>query len=169
MNLQPTDLAITDLQLHPLQEDHFSILYEAASDPLIWEQHPEPDRWKKPVFEKYFRSAIESRGAFLIINKKTGGVAGSSRYYEYDPAAKSIKIGYTFISRKYWGGDFNRSLKKLMLDHAFRFTDTVYFDIGINNIRSRKAVEKLGALLVDNPDPKKCTYALSRRDWEAKP
>jgi RimJ/RimL family protein N-acetyltransferase len=165
IDLQPAHLEDELVKLVPLTETDFSILFEVASDPLIWEQHPEQDRWKRAVFEKFFRTAIDSRGAFLIIDSRNGEVAGSSRFYEFDPENGSVKIGYTFIARKFWGGSFNRSLKKLMIDHAFRFVDVVYFDIGVRNIRSRKAVEKLGATEVDHPDPEKCTYALKKEIW----
>lgn len=166
IDLQPLHLENDLVRLLPLSEDHFSILYAAAADPKIWEQHPESDRWKKEVFEKYFRSAIESRGAFLIMDSRSGEVAGSSRYYGWNEQEKSIRIGYTFITRQYWGGPFNRSLKELMIGHAFTFAVAVYFDIGVNNLRSRKAVEKLGAEQVNCADPEKCIYVLKKEDWK---
>ncbi|MBT8099655.1 MAG: GNAT family N-acetyltransferase, partial [Gammaproteobacteria bacterium] len=60
-----------------------------------------------------------------------------------------IEIGWTFLARKYWGGNYNAEIKALMLQHAFRFVDTVVFWIGEENIRSRRAVEKIGAVLRD--------------------
>ena len=55
-------------------------LYAVASDPLIWEQHPIQDRYKKEeVFREFFREALESGGAFVAIDSKDGQVIGSSR------------------------------------------------------------------------------------------
>jgi RimJ/RimL family protein N-acetyltransferase len=131
--------------LKPLRTDDFERLYSVASDPLIWEQHPEKNRYERPVFESFFKSGMESGGAFLVTDTETGEVVGSSRYYDLDAANSSVAIGYTFLARKFWGHRHNREMKHLMLKHAFRFVERVYFHIGESNTRSRKAVEKLGA------------------------
>lgn len=143
-DLQPT-LQNDIIRIEPLQSSDFERLYAVASDPLIWEQHPSPDRYKREVFETFFKAAIESNGAFLVFDKSDNEVIGSSRYYEYFPEQQSVAIGYTFLCRECWGTTYNRALKTLMLDHAFRFVDNVIFHIGVNNIRSQKAIEKLGA------------------------
>ena len=136
------------IRLEPLKESDFEILYQVASDPLIWEQHPNPDRYKKEVFENYFKGAITSNGAYLIIDTQTNEVIGSSRFYDYDTKQKELKIGYTFFSRKVWGKYHNKATKLLMLDHALQFVDKVIFHVGSQNIRSRKAMEKLGAIKI---------------------
>jgi RimJ/RimL family protein N-acetyltransferase len=144
IELQPT-LKNEFVKLIPLMEEDFELLYQTASDPLIWEQHPDRYRYKREVFEKFFKGAIDSKGAFLVIDNKTGEVMGSSRYYDLDNDKKSIAIGYTFLARKYWGTAYNRAMKTLMLDHAFKLVEAVLFHIGENNIRSQKAIVKLGA------------------------
>jgi RimJ/RimL family protein N-acetyltransferase len=133
------------VKLVPLKEEDFEILYQAASDPLIWEQHPENNRFHRNVFEKFFKGAIDSKGAFLVIDNKNGEAIGSSRFYDCDENNKSIAIGFTFLTRKYWGTAYNRAMKNLMLDHAFKFVKTVIFHIGEYNIRSQKAILKLGS------------------------
>jgi RimJ/RimL family protein N-acetyltransferase len=142
--LQPT-LENQFIKIQPLKETDFETLYSIASDPLIWEQHPNPDRYKKPVFETFFKGALESKAAFLIYDKRSGQAIGSSRYYEINTLEKSIAIGYTFLAKDHWGGLYNSALKSLMLNHAFTFFDKVILHIGANNIRSQKATEKLGA------------------------
>ena len=119
-----------------------------ASDPLIWELHPERDRYKEERFRVYFQSGLDCGGALLTLDAKTGTVIGSSRYFGYDPAASEIEIGWTFLARAYWGGAYNAEMKRLMLQHAFRFVENVVFLIGADNLRSRKAVEKIGAVYV---------------------
>jgi len=145
MLLQPSILEDQVVKIIPLQKNDFSKLFEVASDPLIWEQHPTRDRYKKEVFQIYFDSAVESGSAFLLYDKATSELMGSSRYYDYNPALSRIAIGFTFLARKYWGGEYNRSVKKLMLDYAFRFVNSVIFHIGPTNIRSQQAILKLGA------------------------
>lgn len=131
-------------QLIPLQQGDFDLLYEVASDPKVWEQHPNKDRYKKEVFENFFIGAMESRGAFKIIEKLTGNILGSTRFYDFDESEKSIFIGYTFYGTKSWGKGINPQIKKLMLDYIFQFVEKVHFHIGKENFRSQIALERLG-------------------------
>jgi len=141
----PTQLENNYTLLLPLEESDFDVLYTVASDPKIWEQHPQPDRWKEDVFHTFFEGAIQSRGSFKIIDKKTGVVAGSTRFYDYNARNRSIFIGYTFYAVRHWGTGLNMCVKNLMLDYAFQYIDTVYLHVGAFNFRSQKAIEKLGA------------------------
>jgi RimJ/RimL family protein N-acetyltransferase len=133
------------LSLRPLREDDFQDLYAVASDPLIWAQHPSSDRHKTDVFKDFFREAMESGGA-LIAHSTDGRVIGSSRFNGYDAVKSEIEIGWTFLARSCWGGTYNREMKELMLRHAFRFVDRVVFIVGPQNLRSQKALEKIGGL-----------------------
>jgi RimJ/RimL family protein N-acetyltransferase len=148
-NLQPNHLQNELIILKPLHEDDFEVLFTVASDPLVWEQHPNKLRYQREVFQNYFEGAVLSKGAFLIRDSKTNKVIGSSRYYDYNEDENSILIGYTFIGRNFWGSGYNSALKKLMLDYAFQFVETVYFHIGAYNYRSQKAIEKIGAVKID--------------------
>jgi RimJ/RimL family protein N-acetyltransferase len=134
------------LELRPLRPEDFDALYVAASDPLIWEQHPSSDRYQLDVFKEFFRGALDSGGAFLVLDRKDGRVIGSSRYADYDPAKSEIEIGWTFLARSHWGGTYNRQMKHLMLRHAFRFVESVVFLVGPENWRSRRELEKIGAV-----------------------
>ena len=130
----------------PLCETDFEDLYRAASDPLIWQQHPNKDRYLRNVFETYFEGAIASGGAFLVKDTKTNEIIGSSRYSDYSPASDTISIGYTFFIRSHWGTGHNYALKQLMLDHIFQYVKNVTFYIGAMNRRSQISIEKLGAV-----------------------
>lgn len=134
------------IRLRPLTPEDWDALFAVASDPLIWEQHPESDRYKEDVFKLFFGEALESGGAFVIIDTKSQQMIGSTRFYGYDPEKSEIEIGWTFLARNYWGGRYNRELKELMLAHAFKFVQNVIFYVGENNIRSRKATEKIGGI-----------------------
>ena len=146
-DLQPT-LKGELLELRPLRPEDFQELYAVASDPLIWEQHPASDRYKEEVFKEFFRGALASGGAFLVIAAKDSEVIGSTRFHGYDEARSEIEIGWTFLARSHWGGLYNREMKKLMLNHAFRFVESVIFHIGAENLRSQRAVEKIGGVRV---------------------
>lgn len=143
-NIQPI-LENEKVMLYPLQETDFEDLYITASDPKIWEQHPNKDRWKKEVFKIFFDGAMQSKGAFRIVDKATGNTIGSTRFYDYNEQENSILIGYTFYAVQYWGKGFNHSVKKTMLDYIFQFVSTVHFHIGATNIRSQIAISRLGA------------------------
>jgi len=133
-------------ELRPLAPDDWADLFAVASDPLIWEQHPESDRHEEEVFRDFFKGALESGGAFVVIDRKTQRIVGSTRFHGYEPEKSEIEIGWTFLARKYWGGRYNREMKQLMLAHAFQFVENVVFYVGENNVRSRKATEKIGAI-----------------------
>jgi len=132
--------------LEPLQAGDFEALYAVASDPLIWEQHPEHTRWQREVFTGFFQGAMQSGSALLIRDAVTGDVIGSSRFYECDANAGEVAIGYTFLARSHWGGGANGELKRLMLDHAMRDARRVWFHVGTANHRSRRALAKIGAV-----------------------
>jgi N-acetyltransferase len=134
------------LRLRPLRPEDFHDLYAVASDPLIWEQHPSNDRYKEEVFKAFFREALESGGALVAIDSTDDKVIGSSRFHGYDREKSEIEIGWTFLARSYWGGVYNREMKRLMLRHAFRFVKSVIFLVGSANVRSQKAMEKIGGI-----------------------
>lgn len=136
------------LELRPLRQEDFDVLYAVAADPLIWEQHPSPDRYKEEVFKKFFSEALESGGALIAIDSKDGQVIGSSRFCGYDKEKSEIEIGWTFLARSHWGGVYNKEMKQLMLRHAFKFVKSVIFLVGQQNWRSQKAMEKIGGVRV---------------------
>jgi N-acetyltransferase len=146
LELQP-NLSDSLVNLRPLREGDFEALYAVASDPLLWEQHPARTRYMKPVFREFFEGAIASRGALAVENVSTQAVIGSSRYGGYLPTASQVEIGWTFLARALWGGPYNAAIKALMLEHAFGAVESVVFTVGENNIRSQRAVLKLGATL----------------------
>lgn len=170
IDLQPT-LTGKSLMLRPLQRSDFEPLFEAASDPKIWALHPDPNRYRRAVFEQYFDDAIRSNGALIAIDRLTDNIIGCSRYHGFDEGLSTITIGYTFLARDYWGGLYNGEMKRLMINHAFRFVDVVEFKIGEHNLRSRKAIEKIGAELI-GPDPSltiggqvHLVYRILRSSW----
>jgi RimJ/RimL family protein N-acetyltransferase len=173
-DLQPT-LVGEILELRPLRPEDFDALFAVASDPLIWEQHPEHDRYKRERFQVYFQSGLDCGGALLAIDRRTGAVIGSSRYFGYDPEANEIEIGWTFLARAYWGGEYNGEMKRLMLEHAFRFVERVVFTVAEKNLRSQKAVEKIGGVRVgtetrtgpEGAPQENVVFAITRETWKA--
>lgn len=136
------------LEVRPLRADDFEELFSVASDPLIWEQHPNSDRYKHDVFRKFFDEALASGGAFVVLDRKTGRVIGSSRFNCHDLVRSEVEIGWTFLARSHWGGIYNGELKRLMMSHAFKFVDNVIFFIGSTNVRSQRALEKVGGVRI---------------------
>lgn len=147
INLQPR-LENESVILYPLKEDDFQTLYAVAADPDIWAQHPNKDRWKKEVFRTFIEGAMQSGGAFRVVNKATGMTIGSTRFYDYNSEDNSIFIGYTFYATACWSKGINPMVKALMLDYIFQYVDRVHFHIGAENIRSQMAIGRLGALKV---------------------
>lgn len=144
-DLQPI-LKVELLKLRLLRVEDYHDLYAVAADPLIWEQHPINDRYKEEVFKLFFREALKSGGTLIAINSNDSQVIGWSRFHGYDKEKSEIEIGWTFLARSHWGGIYNREMKQLMLRHAFRFVNSVVFLVGPQNLRSQRAVEKIGGI-----------------------
>ena len=177
MDRQPT-LEGEHLLLRPLREDDWDALFAVAADPLIWELHPANDRWQEPVFREYFANALAFGGALAVIDKVSGAIIGSSRMQGHDPAGGgSVEIGWTFLARDYWGGEWNREMKRLMLGHALQFVERADFLVGETNLRSRRAMEKIGGRLSDRTSVYEMTggsvthviYEITRASFAAGP
>ena len=145
-DLQPT-LKGKLLTLRPLKQSDYDALFAVAKDPLIWEQHPDQTRYTPDGFRKFFDKALADR-SLVAIDNKTQEIIGSSRYHDYDQARNVVEVGWTFLARKYWGGKYNGEMKHLMLTHAYKFVGKVHFKVGPNNLRSQKAVEKIGGIRI---------------------
>ena len=148
--MQPV-LQAEQLLLRPMVSDDFDALFAVAADKEIWALHPAHDRWQEPVFRKFFDDALASCGALVVIDTSTGQIIGSSRYDKIRVLIdREVEIGWTFLARAYWGGATNRIMKRLMLSHAFDSGyDSVVFFVGESNLRSRRALEKIGAVLTE--------------------
>jgi N-acetyltransferase len=161
------------VSLIPLLPSDVEEVYAVASDPKVWEQHPNPNRYQREVFEVYFRGAIESNGAYKIIEVATGKVAGCTRVCNYDEVANCVEVGYTFVGRHYWGSGINHAGKRLLLDHLFEFVDSVIFNIGAQNLRSQISIVRLGAIKVGEADVAyygepirhNFIYRIDKEDW----
>jgi len=136
------------VELRPLRVEDWEALYAVASDPLIWEQHPASDRYQEAVFREFFQGALDSGGAFVVLDRSSGATIGSTRYSGYQSGRNQIEIGWTFLARSYWGGRYNGEMKRLLLAHAFQFVEHVVFLVGSTNIRSQTALARIGAVQV---------------------
>jgi RimJ/RimL family protein N-acetyltransferase len=148
INWQPLNLKNELITLVPMQEQHRETLYLTASDPKIWEQHPQHDRWQREIFDPYFDQGLQSGSGFIITDTANELIIGTTRYY--DITDHSVAIGYTFLTRPYWGGKHNMACKSLLLDYAFGYVDKVYLHIGPDNMRSIRGTAKLGASFVNS-------------------
>ena len=161
MNEFKKELENKNFIIKQLKNRDFNLLYNIGKNKKIWEQHPENDRWKKEKFNNFFDNGIKNEfGFYGIFDKSNNNIIGSTRFYSYNKKENSIKLGFTFLTPEYWGADTNLQIKTLMLGYAFNYVENVYFDIGKNNIRSRKAIEKIGATLYLDADIGNVLYIL---------
>ncbi len=152
-DLQPT-LVGPRVTVRPIRESDWEGMFRAAADPRVWELHPVSDRYTAPVFREFFDGALASGSAFAFVDNRSGAIMGSSRYHGLDPAAGEVEIGWTFMGVDYWGGSYNLEVKTLMLEHAFRFVDTVVFWVGETNFRSQRAMGKIGGVQRNTLNPR---------------
>ena len=166
-DLQPHLIGPT-LELRPIAPGDFDAVYLAASDPLVWEQHPDPLRWREDRFREWWRGAMEA-GALVVVDRATGRIVGSTRFLAY--TGEEVEIGWTFLARTHWGGRFNGEMKRLMLEHAFRHVPRVVFLVGPDNRRSQRAVEKIGGVRAGTrknaAGKDQVLFELTRDRWQA--
>lgn len=157
--------------LRPLRSGDFDALFDAASDPDVWEQHPVRDRYKREKFTSFFDGGLKSKGALAIVHGATGKVIGTSRFADHDPAARTVEIGYTFMAKPWWGTGLNAEVKALMLAHALNKVERVFFYVGESNFRSQRALSNLGirrteATRIDEVDGRLVTYVIFEVDQD---
>lgn len=161
------------MTLRPLAPADHDQLFAVAADPLIWEQHPDQTRFQPAGFHAFFQQALASGGALLAMETASGQVIGSSRFHGYDEAAGEVEIGWTFLARSHWGGRYNREMKRLMLEHAFRCVGRVVLLIDPANHRSQRAIEKIGAvragLRAETSGRTSCVFRIGAREWCSRP
>jgi RimJ/RimL family protein N-acetyltransferase len=143
MNWLPT-LEDEVLVVRPLERSDREGLWLLASDALVWEQHPAKERGTPEGFYAYFEDALQNH-ALAVVEKSSSTLIGTSRYHPVEGFEGVVEIGWTLIGRSYWGSEYNRRLKDLMLKYAFLHVKHVVFYVNEHNFRSQKAVEKLGA------------------------
>ncbi len=146
------ELSSENILLQQIKKSDFDRLFLAGSDPLIWAQHPDSERYQRSRFEVYFASGLEAPAFYKIVDRKTQEVIGSTRFYGYQKNRNLIELGYTFLVRKYWGGNTNLEVKKTLLEDAFQSVDRVIFTVGQKNFRSQRAMEKMGGRRINEPE-----------------
>ena len=155
------------VELRPLTPSDHDALFAVAADPLIWEQHSAKTRHTSAGFAEFFRESLASGGALVVIDAVTRRVIGSSRFYGYNAERDEIEIGWTFLARSYWGGVYNGEIKRLMLRHAFAFVTSVVFFVEQENLRSQRAVGKIGGVLEPRRDLRgRLTYRITAAAFE---
>lgn len=138
------------VELRPLEAGDWDALFAVASDPQIWALHPAHDRWQEGVFREFFDEGLASDGAHVVIDRATDAVIGTSRYDVRVCETGEVEIGWTFLARSHWGGTVNSAIKRIMIEEAFAAGfEAVIFLVGETNVRSRRALEKIGAKLTD--------------------
>jgi N-acetyltransferase len=141
---QPT-LMDDSVMMRPLTANDWDALFAVASDPELWAGHPAHDRWQQTVFRRFFDDAITCGSSLVMIDRTNGAIIGSSRYDHSEHGPDEIVIGRTFLARSHWGGATNGAVKALMITHAHKSYPVCVFMVGETNIRSRRALEKIGA------------------------
>lgn len=145
----------TFVKLEALQESHIETLRGLARDSRLWEYTKTlliNDSYDEQ-FDRYIANAFNPdfgglQISFLIRDAATHEVMGMTRYYKLDPAHKRVSIGYTWYTPAYWGRMHNKECKLLLLQYAFETLgfQRVEFEVAHQNLRSQRAVAKIGGV-----------------------
>ncbi len=153
MNVQPVELMGKRARLVPLAAEHAPALLEAGRDPAVWTYLPRHPQTLAGM-EELVAEALARRDAgidfpFVICDRHEGNcVVGSTRFCDIDPANRSVEIGWTWLAPGVWRTRINSECKYLLLGHAFETLGAirVFLKTDARNIRSQKAIERLGAV-----------------------
>lgn len=146
----PKTLTGQIVDLVSMDKVHFQELETLAKDKRIWE-HYIYDGSDSGKFRTILESALaeQKRGTqfpFVIFHKADNKLIGSSRFLDIQPKHKKLEIGTTWLHPDYWGTEVNLECKLLLLTFCFETLQThrVQLKTDENNVRSRKAIEKIG-------------------------
>ncbi|MEO6095046.1 MAG: GNAT family N-acetyltransferase [Fibrobacteria bacterium] len=141
------------VELVPLAPDHIPGLYRAGKNPELWRFVPFAVASESDM-GRYVSMALADRDRgegfpFTIRHKADGRILGSSRYYSLSPQNRNLEIGYTWLDPSVWRTAVNTECKLLLLRHAFESLGCVRVALrtDLRNLRSRNAIERLGATL----------------------
>lgn len=146
----PVSLIGNNVSLIPLDESHFEHLIQLSKDQRIW-QHYAIDGSDTIKLKISLESSLIERKSgiqypFVIILKDGNKTIGSTRFLDIQPAHKKVEIGWTWLHPDYWGTTINLECKLLLLTYCFEELKAkrVQLKTDESNIRSRKAIEKIG-------------------------
>jgi RimJ/RimL family protein N-acetyltransferase len=180
--IEPVTLENARVRLSPLILESAGFLEGIAAQKGLVSYSPSdietPEKLRAYISEALTLQQHDLAIPFIIFDKQTGEFAGCTRYMNIDWINKVLHIGSTWIGREFQGSGLNRQMKFLMLQHAFETMkfEKVEFRIDERNTRSRRAVEKLGAVLegilrknvylLDGYKRNTCCYGILREEWD---
>lgn len=139
------------VKLIPLENSHKDEILKAASDGKLWELWFTSVPSSKSI-DNYIAHAVKQRQKgieypFVVIDKKSGELIGSTRYYNIQPEHRRLEIGYTWYAKNHQRTGVNTESKLLLLQYAFEDLNciAVQFMTNWHNLRSREAIKRLGA------------------------
>ena len=147
----PTILKGEFVELISLEKSHFAELYELAKEPRIWEFLPTNCSEEIKFIKAYNEALVEREKGnhypFVILNKATNKFIGSTRLFDIHPKDKKLEIGWTWLHPDFWATGLNYECKLLLLTFCFEQlkANRVQLKTSDINLRSRKAIEKIGA------------------------
>lgn len=148
----PVTLHGKNVDLLPLEEGLLNDLLAVASDKRIWEFYP--GDWSVPEkFMKVYRASLSKREngteyPFVIFHKPSSSIIGSTRFLDINSYDRYMEIGGTWLKPEYWATEINFDCKLALLTYGFEILNAnrIYLKTQHNNIRSRKAIEKIGGV-----------------------
>ena len=155
MNIDSSLLQSKHVSLEFLLPEHTEELRILAKDDRIWEftktlliDEKYDQRFDEYISLALDNKALEGQVAFVIRRVTDRSIIGMTRYYGIDEKNKRLNIGYTWYIPSVWGKVYNKECKLLLLSYAFENLNfnRVGFEVAHQNIRSQKAVEKIGGV-----------------------
>lgn len=151
MDVHSVELTGTRSKLIPMEESHAEELFEVSRDPNIWAYMPMDVQTlddMKQLIENALRAREDGSALpFVIVDRNTDKIVGSTRFLDISVPNRGLEIGWTWLSPSVWRTRINTECKYLLLAHCFETLKAIRVQLKTDerNVRSQKAIERLGA------------------------
>lgn len=179
--INPTILEGYFVTLQKLSFEHLEALAQVAQNPIIWRNLP-IEGWQRPIFNKWITKSLQEQEngnalVFVIMEAATNRIIGTTRFQDICHEHRKTDIGWTWFAPEAWGLGFNLEAKNMMLTHAFENWNVlkVGFKVDERNLRSQRALEKIGAsregfirkhlIRPDSSSRNSYLYGITDEDW----
>lgn len=167
--------------LKPLEEHDIAGILTAGSYPEVWKHLPtiiENEQDVHNFVDKALQGKLLNKEfPYVIVDKKSGEIIGSTRFMDIDESHQRVEIGFTWLTPAYWRTTVNTNCKYLLLSYCFEVLDLrrVQIKTDYENTRSQKAIERIGAvkegilrnhmIRKDGTTRHTVMYSVIREDW----
>ncbi|MBI4789582.1 MAG: GNAT family N-acetyltransferase [Chloroflexi bacterium] len=153
LKVEPVTLEGTLVRLEPPAENHIADLLVSGQATEIWEYLPfgpfkTAEEWREAFVRWQEHATAGDSVPFVVIRRDNERAVGMTAYLDIQADNRGLEIGGTWLTPALWRTAINTECKYLLLRHAFETLGCIRVQLKTDarNIRSQRAIERLGAV-----------------------